>query len=256
MTVTGQNGSDGFILPAALLVFLVLAVSATAIQTSLFLEKKKTASVGDAIQDRWFSSAALHTGLFLILNEPGYFASDKWRKGVELNIRYRNAEVKIFCADTFYNVNGMSGADMVKSLQALGINHDVAVKISDTLLDWRDPDSLERLNGEEKGRQVSPSGNAVYPGNRNLLTVSEVSQISSISSEDREKIKRNFVAFQGVGKNTLLDKNERCWSDVNSGQVLRVFVEFDVEGKIEEKVVYSVMMLGSGDRGYYLMEAF
>ena len=96
---------------------------------------------------------------------------------------------------------GINSADeptLIQLFSANGVEANEAIYLAAAILDWVDPDEMERPNGAEAETYYS-MGLAVGPGNRNFIMIEELLQVPGISYDLFTRIEPGLTVFTKSG---------------------------------------------------------
>lgn len=107
-------------------------------------------------------------------------------------------EVQVIDERGKLNINDADEPTLVQLLTANGLPSDEAVQLSAAILDWIDPDEIERANGAEADAYEA-AGLALGPGNRPFLMPEELLQVLGMSFELYRRIEPGLTVFSKDG---------------------------------------------------------
>ena len=162
----------------ALVLVMWIAILLTVIASSFMLEARTDTlvvrnSIGSA-QAEAAADAGVHRALFELYRTDN--APDAWKRdgaqrewtfeGVPLRVELRDESGKI-------DINIGSDALLRGMLLSTGLTDEEAAKLLDAILDWRDADSLKRLNGAEES-DYRAAGLTYKPANAPFQAIEEL----------------------------------------------------------------------------------
>ena len=162
----------------ALVLVMWVAILLTVIAASFMLEARTdTLVVRNSLANARAEAAAdagVHRAVYELYRTDN--SPDAWRRdggtrewtfdGVPLRIELRDESGKI-------DLNTASEALLRGLLLSAGLNDEETAKMLDAILDWRDPDTLKRLNGAEEP-EYRAAGLTYKPGNAPFQAIEEL----------------------------------------------------------------------------------
>lgn len=102
----------------------------------------------------------------------------------------------------------LASAGLIKSLfVASGVNDKVSSSIADAVVDWRDQDSLKRVDGAED-RDYSASGLLYEAKDDEFDSIEELSLVLGVTPEIFNRVKPHVTVYaQDIGVNTALSSS-------------------------------------------------
>ncbi len=209
-----MNREKGFALIAAL--WLVVALSSVALGFALHSRDRRLLAANrvESVRARWAAEAGLEHAQAILerrlqpaarrlsRNERG---EDPWRtdgleplEGSAGNVRYR---VRIHDLGARLNINRVDEPTLARFLIAVGLDASRAGRMAQTILDWRDPDSLRRARGAESEtyeRSEAPR----LPTNRAFRAVDELRWVEAVRQEELDRL-AGLVTVRGSGRVNL-----------------------------------------------------
>lgn len=161
----------------ALVIVMWAAVILAVIASSFILERRTEQLVVSNSMSMARAEAAANAGVQRALHDlyrgnlPDVWKRDgtphEWSfEGVPVRIVIRDESAKI-------DINTASDALLRGLLVSVGLREDEANVLLDAILDWRDPDSLKRLNGAEEA-DYAAAGLTYKPGNAPFQAIEEL----------------------------------------------------------------------------------
>jgi len=140
--------------------------------------------------------SCLRTGISIAKSEAE--SEDKTLNGSTFTFSLKEANYQ--CEITFYdeagkyNLNQVTEDQLLSIIESLGISGEQRDIIVDSILDWRDPDNLHRLNGAEDDyyESLDPPYKCK---NGSFSSVSELALVRGISLEIYEKLAPLFTVY-------------------------------------------------------------
>ena len=120
------------------------------------------------------TGAAVHRAIFELYRADN--APDAWRRdGAVREWTYEGIPIRIELRDESGKIDVNTAADPLLRglLVSVGLNDDDASKLLDAILDWRDPDTLKRVNGAEEP-EYRAAGLAYRPANAPFQAIEEL----------------------------------------------------------------------------------
>ncbi len=96
------------------------------------------------------------------------------------------------------DINSVDEATLLQLFQGHGMDEENAVYLAAAVLDWADPDEIERANGAEIDTYLS-AGLEVGPGNRPFVMIEELLQVLGMPWELYEKMEPGLTVFSETG---------------------------------------------------------
>jgi general secretion pathway protein K len=201
-----RDGQTGVALVVVLWVIALLSVIASVFAKSTRIETQLARNQLDMAQVRALSQAGIERAAYELL-QPNTDPL-RWRaNGSTLSWTVDQATIEIRAVDETARVDLNRGnTEMIKGLLKTqgGLDDIEAQEVMDKIQDWRDADDLKRLNGAEIDDYKS-AGLKNGPGNRDFLTVLELSQVLTVTPELYQKLAPHFTVYskqQGINPAT------------------------------------------------------
>ncbi len=215
-TLIGKN-EDGFAIVLVLWVLVILSVIAGQFSFSTRNELKAASAFREQSTAFYIARAGIATALPGLLNARAAEVDDKqWRINTTLPIvDFDDGEYNIFISNESGRIN-LNQADttmLQMMLNSLDLDADKKNIIVDSIMDWRDGDSLHRLNGAENDYyQALPDP---YPcGNNKFKVLSELMLVRGMTPKIYARIK----PILSIRKNENLSRKKK--SSIQSYQKL------------------------------------
>ncbi len=195
------NSQSGVALMMVLWVMVFLTVIVSEFAHSMRVEVNITRNFKEEAEALSLSEAGLNLAFAEILRDLDYTASDEEgsvifvkkeiekeqiedkpvRKGIKLGSGSLN--YSIIDEDSKININNASRDTIIKLLELSGVEAgEMRDTIADSIEDWRDDDSLHRLNGAEEDYYMSLSS-PYHCKNGNFDTVEELLMVKGMTTE-------------------------------------------------------------------------
>ena len=97
------------------------------------------------------------------------------------------------------DINAMDELTMANMLSGHGLELDAADLLAAAVMDWRDEDELERVNGAEEESYFS-AGLEVGPANRSFMMTEELLQVIGMEYELYRKLEPGITVFSRAGE--------------------------------------------------------
>ena len=248
-----RTRTHGFVLPAALMILTALALVAVSLQSLTFVQRQLAVRAHENLEARWVSIGALHETIFALTQDIGAYDAEAWRSGVRLAIGGKRVFVKITDTSSLLDLNAATVAQISNHLQQRSVDRMRADQLAALIADWRDADDLVRLNGAEADRYLAEG--MVAPGNRRFLSVSEASQLLSISATELQIIRDDFTVFGGAAYLSAARTVGVVPTQIKAGTSARVDISCcDVEKPTQH--LRSVVTLTGDKSGAYWVRSF
>jgi general secretion pathway protein K len=130
--------------------------------------------------------------------------TDPWREPEELvdpTYVLSDVPINLDVRDTGAALNpNEADEDMLRQFLGSGLqlDYNVADKLTQAILDWRDQDDLPRVNGAER-EEYEKAGAAVLPANRPFAEISELRNVLGMTNEIYEKM-RPYITTVSSGR--------------------------------------------------------
>lgn len=215
-----MKGERGAVLLVVLWTLIVLMVMALQLGQSMRIEGMTTDTYQHEVKAYYLAVAGLNRALYHVL-----VAESQGRTLLSLQssveIEPEPADVWIRADGTWYgeefgeggyrvrvsdegakiNLNQVDEVVLKQGFLNLGLEREVAEGLTDAILDWRDPDDLERLNGAERSYYLSlptpyPAKDAPFDAVDELLLVRGVTR-QLFFGEDGIALREIFTVYGG-----------------------------------------------------------
>jgi general secretion pathway protein K len=163
------------------MVVVLWMVSLLAIMAASFsLSTQRNTSLVSNAQDRARGLALADAGVhyaMLMLSIPDPLK--RWRSdGLPYDVQLPGGLVHLMIFDESgkIDVNAASEQTLKQLLSKVLGNDDMAAELADKIMDWRDVDSLKRLNGAE-AKEYQAAGKPYVPSNKNFQALEELQMV-------------------------------------------------------------------------------
>ena len=172
----GEHGQHGLVLVVVMWALMALIVLAFELSSTMRIEALSTLTYEQEIEAYYLAQAGFHRALHSImraaqqgqdfLNNPDALdpswqnsPQDIWLRGdgrwVDEEFGGGGYQVRVNDESGKININTVEEAALREVFNNLEFDPDIAQELADAILDWRDPDFLERLNGVESDYYLS-----------------------------------------------------------------------------------------------------
>ena len=197
----------------ALVLVMWVAILLTVIAASFMFEARTDALVVRNSVSNARAEAAADAGvnravyeLYRTDNSP-----DAWRRdGGAREWSFDAVPVTIELRDESGKIDINTAADPLLRgvLLSVGLNEDEAAKLLDAILDWRDPDSLKRVNGAEEP-EYRAAGLTYKPANAPFQAIEELQLVLGMRPDIYRKLAPSITVFsRQAGVNTQVASRE------------------------------------------------
>jgi general secretion pathway protein K len=124
-------------------------------------------------------------------------APDVWKRdGTSYNWSFDGVPVRVEMRDESakIDVNTASDALLRGLLVSVGLDDEEASKLLDAILDWRDPDSLKRVNGAEEA-DYKAAGLSYRPANAQFQAIEEIQLVLGMRPDIYRRIAPSITVF-------------------------------------------------------------
>ena len=196
----------------ALVIVMWVAVIIAVVAGSYILERRTDILVVRNSISRAKAQAAADAGVFRAIhdlyrqNVPDVWKRDgtphEWAfEGVPVRIAIRDESARI-------DINTANDSLLRGLLVSVGLRDDEAAALLDAILDWRDGDSLKRLNGAEEG-DYTAAGLSYRPANSPFQAIEELQLVLGMRPEIYSRVAPSITVFSRLpGINTTLASRE------------------------------------------------
>ena len=199
----------------ALVLVMWVSVLLTVIASSFIIERRTEAMIVRNSVSLARAEAAADAGVNRALLEmyrgDAATAPDAWKRdgtvqewtfdGVPVRVEMRDESAKI-------DINSASDALIRGLLVSSGVNDEEANRILDALLDWRDTDSLKRINGAEEA-DYREAGLTYKPANAPFQAIEELQLVLGMRPDLYRRLLPSITVFsRQQGINTTLATRE------------------------------------------------
>jgi general secretion pathway protein K len=187
---------------ALLIVLWVLALVAVLLGGFVLLartEQLEARHLADGAQARYAAEAGVSRAVYELMrpNPDTRWVAD----GRPYKITFEEIEVEVRVSDEGGKVD-INAADE-QTLAALfglaGVEREQAARLTDAVLDWRDPDDLVRPNGAEKA-EYEAAGLTYHPSNTGFATLGELQQVLGMDYELFRKLRPFVTVYSRSGR--------------------------------------------------------
>jgi general secretion pathway protein K len=256
----------------------LLTIIAVAAQSSGGLSYRLVRNSADAAQHDTFAEAALNRAILFVLDERDneHLPVDGSAETFSLN----EIEVTVRVQDELgrIDINHADASLLANLFRAADVPADKAQQLADGVLDWRDSDSLRRLNGAEQ-KEYQQAGLPYQPRNGPFLTIEELRLVLGMTPEIFQRVEPALTVYSGkatidprfapplamralFGENvaqatdppgTASQSGNRSVTRLRSGGAYRIQIEFS---RKSVPVIRETVVRFRGDQGhpYWLMQ--
>jgi general secretion pathway protein K len=197
----------------ALVLVMWIAILLTVIASSFMLEARTdTLVVRNSIASARAEAAAdagVHRALSELYRTDN--APEAWRRdGSRREWAFDGTPVSVELRDESGKIDINTGSDALLRglLLSAGLNDDESAKLLDAILDWRDADSLKRLNGAEEA-EYRAAGLSYKPANATFQAIEELQLVLGMRPHIYRRISPLITVFSRVpGVNTQVASRE------------------------------------------------
>lgn len=173
----------GMAMMLVLWVLSVLTIMAGGFALSTRRALDQTLYARTSAQALAMAEGGLYYAMFMLTHPD---TKQRWRSdGVQYTVRLPAGEVRVRA----YDESGRLDLNTVQEVTLRGFfsrlvgNDDIAARLTDAVLDWRDVDSLRRMHGAEKDDYRAAGGRGPRPQNRPFVFPQELSGVLGITPE-------------------------------------------------------------------------
>ncbi len=181
-----KTRQQGIALVIVLWVIALLTVIALSLTASQRTEQALTLNQLDQARFRALADGAIGlAALHLIAPQDIGMAEELWLPDGQphrLTIDDTELEVRCYNEASRLDLNNITQDQLLRLLESIGIAPESIDPLTDTILDWRDPDDLRRLHGAE-AEDYRQAGLSYGPRNGAFESVEELQQILGMSAE-------------------------------------------------------------------------
>jgi len=187
----------------AMILVLWVAMLLTVIAGSFALSTRTDMAVIQNSVERAKAEAAADAALHQAMAEMYKPASDltRWKSdGESHDFEWQGTVVRVSMMDESGKIDiNAAVPDLLKGLLLSGgATEDQAVKLVDAIQDWRDTDTLRRLNGAEEG-EYQAAGLKYKPANAPFQTIEELRMVLGMTPELYRRIAPDITIFSRQG---------------------------------------------------------
>lgn len=144
---------------------------------------------------RALADAGIQRGLYELAGQES--AGERWKpngtlyrfrlEGVDIAVSMRDESAKI-------DLNTASDALLGGLLRSIGLDEEVANRILDAIIDWRDADDLTRPQGAER-EQYEAAGLSYFPTNQAFRNLEELRLVMGVTPSIQARLTRALTVF-------------------------------------------------------------
>ena len=196
----------------ALVIVMWVSVILAVVAGSYILERRTDVLVVRNSISRAKAQAAADAGVFRAIHDL-YRQSvpDVWKRdGTPHDWAFEGVPVRIAIRDESARIDINTANDSLLRglLVSVGLRDDEAAALLDAILDWRDGDSLKRLNGAEEG-DYTAAGLSYRPANSPFQAIEELQLVLGMRPEIYSRVAPSITVFSRLpGINTTLASRE------------------------------------------------
>ncbi|OQK16693.1 hypothetical protein AU255_01950 [Methyloprofundus sedimenti] len=169
----------------ALVVVLWVTTLLTIMASSFALTIQRETAITGGLKDKAEAFALAEGGVnYAILMLISKDTEKRWQANSSLyEIKFAGKRIRIFIADESGKVNiNLASKEQLQQLFSSLVEETMADSLSDAVLDWRDEDELQSINGAEK-QQYEGAGLKYSPRNDLFKSVEEVQMVLGMTPE-------------------------------------------------------------------------
>jgi general secretion pathway protein K len=174
----------------------LITIIAGAMQLSGTVSYKQARNAAEAARQEALAEAALNRIVLTLLDRRD---GKRVRvDGVPQTLSFDDMDIKATIRDEVgrIDINHTEAPLLAGLLRAAGERAEDAEKIADRILDWRDADSLTRLNGAE-ARQYRDAGASLLPRDAPFQTVEELKHVLGMTPDIFRRIEPAITIYSG-----------------------------------------------------------
>jgi len=193
------NSQKGIALVLVLWVLLLLTIITGSFALMARMDRLEAHSLLSGTQARLSAESAINLAV-LALRDP----QDETRMLADGRVYQQEIdgvllEVSAIDERGKLDINGMDELTMANMLSGHGLELDAADLLAAAVMDWRDEDELERVNGAEEDAYFA-AGLAVGPANRPFMMIEELLQVIGMDYELYRKLEPGITVFSRAGE--------------------------------------------------------
>ncbi|ODB98855.1 hypothetical protein A3197_15725 [Candidatus Thiodiazotropha endoloripes] len=184
----------GLVLVLVLWALVLLLVIVSAVSSSVHTETTLAHHQLDQARLRALADAAFHYGAARGYDPDAETAwltdgiTYEWQfEGIDMEIRLVKERIRL-------DLNSATGEQLKSVLEAVDVDAERQSRVVDAILDWRDRDSLHRLNGAED-EHYARAGMSYGAKDAPFTTVDEIGLVLGVSAE----LRRSLLPYLSVG---------------------------------------------------------
>jgi general secretion pathway protein K len=185
---------SGVALVMVLWILLLITISTGAYTLMARMDQLEAHTIMWGTRARMGAEAGLNMAV-LSLRDPDELT--RWTPdGRPYVLQYLDMQLEIMVTDERgkLNINSADETVLQQLFSSNGLEDEDAVYLAAAVLDWIDPDDIERANGAEESIYLS-NGYGVGPGNRSFVMVEEILQVLGMSWELYREIEPGLSVF-------------------------------------------------------------
>ena len=193
------NSQSGIALVLVLWVLLLLTIITGSFALMARMDRLEAHSLLSGTQARLSAESAINLAV-LALRDP----QDETRMLADGRVYQQEIdgvllEVSAIDERGKLDINAMDELTMANMLSGHGLELDAADLLAAAVMDWRDEDELERVNGAEEDAYFA-AGLEVGPANRPFMMIEELLQVIGMDYELYRKLEPGITVFSRAGE--------------------------------------------------------
>ena len=193
------NSQSGIALVLVLWVLLLLTIITGSFALMARMDRLEAHALLSGTQARLSAESAINLAV-LALRDP----QDETRMRADGRVYQQEIdgvllEVSAIDERGKLDINTMDEMTMATMLSGHGLELDAADLLAAAVMDWRDEDELERVNGAEEESYFS-AGLEVGPANRSFIMTEELLQVIGMEYELYRKLEPGITVFSRAGE--------------------------------------------------------
>jgi general secretion pathway protein K len=193
-----KSRQGGIALVLVLWVLLLLTIITASFSLMARMDRLEANTLLSGTQARLSAEAALNLAV-LALRDPD--DETRMRADGRVYIQETNGiriEVKAIDERGKLDINATNEFTLINLFTGHGLELDAAEMLAGAVMDWRDEDDLERINGAEEDAYAA-AGLEVGPANRSFMMTEELLQVIGMSYELFRKLDPGITVFSRSG---------------------------------------------------------
>ncbi|WP_428355572.1 general secretion pathway protein GspK [Methyloprofundus sp.] len=186
--------TKGFALIVVLWVVTLLTIMASSFALTIQREATITGGLKEKAQAAALAEAGINFAILMLLNND---AEQRWKANSSLyEIEFSGKRIRILIADESGKVsmNKASKEQLKQLFDSLAVEDELADNLSDAILDWRDKNDLQRLNGAEK-QDYEDADLKYSPRDGLFKSVEEVQMVMGMTAEIYSQIEGKISVY-------------------------------------------------------------